>query len=97
MKNYLVISYLPDLSQIVFDTVLAETDDGAEAEVRRVRGEDIDVGEVHETAEFARTVASWAAQDPLQTWESWNLTAECYEAAPQPRPTYGGREKDRHC
>ena len=86
MKNYLVISYLPDSSQIVFDTVLAETEDGAMAEVRRVRGEDIDVGEVHETAEFALTVASWAAETPLQTWESWKLTAECYDAVPQPRP-----------
>ena len=87
MKNYLVISYLPDSSQIVFDTVLAETEDGAEVEVRRVRGEDIELGEVHETAEFARTVQSWAAETPLQTWESWNLTAECYDAVRQPRPT----------
>jgi hypothetical protein len=86
MKNYLVISYLPDTNQIVFDTVLAETEDRAEAEVRRVRGADIEVGEVHDTVEFTRTVASWATETPLQTWESWKLTAECYDAAPQPKP-----------
>ena len=91
MKNYLVISYLPGTGQVVFDTVLAETEDGAETEVRRLRGEDVEVGEVNETAEFARTVASWAAETLLQTWESWNLTAECYDAAPQPRPTAGAQ------
>ncbi|MCL5097098.1 MAG: hypothetical protein M1608_06145 [Candidatus Omnitrophica bacterium] len=66
----------------MFATVLAETEDGAEAEVWRVRGEDIDGGEAHEAAQFARTVASWAAETPLQTWQSWNFTAKCYEAAP---------------
>ena len=86
MKNYLVISYLPDTGQIVFDTVLAEHQDGAEDEVRRVRGEDIVVGEVHETVEFARTVAAWAAESAAETWESWNLTVECYDAEQQPRP-----------
>jgi len=91
MKNYLVISYLPDTSQIVFDTVLAETEGGAEAEVRRVRGEDIELGEVHETAEFARTVASWVAESPADTWESWNLTVECCGAAPQPQLTTGAQ------
>ena len=89
MENYAVISYLPDTSRMVVDAGVGETEDGAEAEVRRVRGEDIEVGEVHETALFARTVASWAAETPLQTWESWNLTAECYDAAPQPRPAPG--------
>lgn len=85
MKNYLVISYLPDTTQIVFDTVLAESEGSAEAECRRVRGEDIEVSEVHETAEFARTAAAWAVEIPIETWESWNLTVECY-ADPQPRP-----------
>jgi hypothetical protein len=86
MKNYLVITYLPDTGQIVFDTVLAEHQDGAEDEVRRVRGEDISVGEVHETVEFARTVADWAAETHVETWESWNLTVECYGAEKPPRP-----------
>lgn len=34
MKNYLVISYLSDSSQIVFDPVLAKTEDGAEPQLR---------------------------------------------------------------
>ena len=91
MKNHLVISYLPDTQQIVFDTVLAETGDGAEAEVRRVRGEDIEIGEVHDTVEFAQTAAVWAAETPKQTWESWNITAECYDAEPQARPEVNAR------
>ena len=91
MKNYLVISYLPDTGQIVFDTVLAATAGGAEAEVRRVRGEDIEVGEVHETVEFARAVATWAGQTPAETWESWNITVESYGADAQTRPEVGTR------
>ena len=86
MKNYLVISYLPDTGQIVFDTVLTESEAGAEAEIRRVRGEDIEIGEVHETVEFAQAVATWAAETPIETWDSGNLTVECYGADLQPGP-----------
>ncbi len=78
MKNYLVISYLADSDQIVFDTVLAEDREAAGSEVRRVRGDDIGAAEVHETVEFATTVAAWAAETPAEIWESWNLTVESY-------------------